>query len=213
MVVGAGLRAVVVVGGGLRAVVAVVATDGAVVAEVVGPDAAEVGVVSVGTTVDVIGDAVVVASDVARVAVLRVGELGLFELHPDETSAAASRAADAMRSTMTTSIELRRTECQHRTQPPMSKADSPRQRGWTLRGHRSAALRTSSRPRVTIVSQGRSGARTGCRQSPRQLTRVAGRPGDGPQLPPGVASVADELEQVGVERLLARTGVPCGASG
>jgi len=99
--VAAGTR--VVVGAGLRAVVAVVATDGAVVAEVVGPDAAEVGVVSVGTTVDVIGDAVVVASDVAGVAVLRVGELGLFELHPDETSAAASRAADAMRSTMTTS--------------------------------------------------------------------------------------------------------------
>ncbi len=87
----------------------------------------------------------------------------------------------------------------------MSKADSPRQRGWTLRGYRSAALRTSSRARVTIVSQGRSGARTGCRQSPRQLTRVAGRPGDGPQLPPGIASVADKLEQVGVERLLVRT--------
>jgi len=34
---------------------------------------------------------------------------------------------------------------------------------------------------------------------------VAWRPGDGPQLPPGIASVADKLEQVGVERLLVRT--------
>lgn len=114
------MRVAEVVGGGLRAVVVVVATGGTVVAEVVVPGAFEVGVVSVGKTVDVTGDAVVVASDVDVVglAVLRVGELGLVELHPAETSAAVSRAAEAMRLTMRTSIRIRLTEGQHRMQLP-----------------------------------------------------------------------------------------------
>jgi hypothetical protein len=90
----------------LRAVVAVVATGGAVVTAVVEPGASEVGVVSVGRTVDVVGDALAVASDVVAVVVLGVGVFGLFELHPPEASAAASRAADAMRLTTTTSIQL-----------------------------------------------------------------------------------------------------------